>query len=128
MESCSASSVGWEIQSTAGAYKARCVINCAGLFGDIVDMLGGNTNFRYFFTVNGYTFRGSNSTTSSYFSLLHGAQLLKERICSSGSKFFPLREDPFLEGFRRPEKQTGGHECCCPLEKITENMKVYPDS
>ena len=63
VESCSAGSVGWEIQSTAGAYRARCVINCAGLFGDVVDMLGGNANFRYFFTLNGYAFRGSNSTT-----------------------------------------------------------------
>ena len=41
---------------------------------------------------NGYTFRGSSSTI--FAPLLSGGQLLKERICSYRSKFFPIRIDP----------------------------------
>ena len=43
-------------------------------------------------------FRESNSVIFIA-SLLYGSQLLKERICSSGSKFFPLRVDPLRKGF-----------------------------
>ena len=38
-------------------------------------------------------FKRSNSVIFIFASLLHGCQLLKERICSSRSKFFPLRVD-----------------------------------
>ena len=47
------------------------------------------------FKVNGYTFKGSNSCIFIFASHLIRGQLLKERICSSRSKFFPLRVDPF---------------------------------
>ena len=49
--------------------------------------------------VYGYTIRGSNSAIFIFASLLNGGQLIKERICSNRSKFFPLRVDPLLDGF-----------------------------
>ena len=42
--------------------------------------------------------RGSNSTIFIFAFLLNGDQLLKNRICSSRSKFFSLKVDPFLKG------------------------------
>ena len=48
--------------------------------------------------LKGANFRESNSVIFIA-SLLYGSQLLKERICSSGSKFFPLRVDPLRKGF-----------------------------
>ena len=41
---------------------------------------------------------GNNFAIFIFASLLNGDQLLKERICSSRSTFFPLREDPIWEG------------------------------
>ena len=38
-------------------------------------------------------------------SLLNEGPLFKERICSSGSKFFPLRGDPHLQGPLSPGQQ-----------------------
>ena len=40
--------------------------------------------------INGYTFRGSNSSTFIFAALLNWCQLLKEKICCHRSKFFPL--------------------------------------
>ena len=37
-------------------------------------------------------------------------QFLKERICSLRSKFFPVRVDPFFEGFSFPGKKTRRHK------------------
>ena len=47
-----------------------------------------------------------HSTKITYLNktLFRWDQLLKERICSSGSKFFLLREDPWLDGSNRLEK------------------------
>ena len=53
--------------------------------------------------VNGYTCRGSNSS-NFYASLLSWGQLLKERICSSRSKFFTS-----FQRLLYPEKQPGTH-------------------
>ena len=50
------------------------------------------------FKVTGFTFRGSNSAIFIFASLLHKGKLLEKRICSSRSKFFPLRVDPFWKG------------------------------
>ena len=61
------------------------------------------------FKVNGYTFRGSNSTFIIFASLLTGDQFLKERICSSRNKFFPVRIDPLLGRLSPLAKQTGSH-------------------
>ncbi|KAK3583512.1 hypothetical protein CHS0354_026098 [Potamilus streckersoni] len=36
----------WQIETTSGIARASCVINCAGLYGDIVDKLGGFQNFQ----------------------------------------------------------------------------------
>ena len=41
--------------------------------------------------------------------------LLKERIWSHRSKFFPLRIDLCLEEFCCPGKLSKGHESCLPL-------------
>ena len=49
--------------------------------------------------MNGYTFRGNNSTVSFLTPLLNRDQLLKQRICSSRSKFFSLKVDLILELF-----------------------------
>ena len=40
--------------------------------------------------VNGYTFRGSNSVSFIIASHINWGHLIKERICSHWSKFFPL--------------------------------------
>ena len=56
-------------------------------------------------TCMGYTFKVSSSTIFIFASLFHGGQLIKERICSSGSKFFPLKVAPFLEGLCHPGKE-----------------------
>ena len=51
------------------------------------------------FKANGYVLRGCNSSnTICFVSIDNGGQLLKEIICSNGSKFFPLRVDPFYGG------------------------------
>ena len=55
--------------------------------------------------VNGYTVRGSNSVSFSFACLGNGGQLLKERICSLRSKFFPLLVDHLLEGFVNQESK-----------------------
>ena len=44
-----------------------------------------------------YIFRGSYYASFGLIYLLNVDQLLKERICSHRSKFFPLRVDPVLE-------------------------------
>ena len=48
------------------------------------------------FKVNGDMFRGSNFVIFTSGFLLNGGQLLKDRICSYGSKFNLLRADPIL--------------------------------
>ena len=52
----------------------------------------------------------------TFASLISGGLLLKERICSLGSKVFPLRSDPIWEGFIHPGKaQIGRQKSCSPL-------------
>ena len=55
----------------------------------------------------GTLLRGSNSAIFIFASLLNRGQLLKERICSSGSQYLPLRVNMFEEGLCNPGKQTG---------------------
>ena len=73
------------------------------------------------FKVTGYTFRGSNSVIFIFASLklLNRGVLLKKRICSCRSKFFPLRVDPFSEVLFRSGKQRRTHSCC-PWIKMAE--------
>ena len=47
--------------------------------------------------VNGYTFRGSNSSTFIFASLLNGGQYLKDRINSFMSKVYSVRVIPIPE-------------------------------
>ena len=92
------------------------------LYNDIIQTL-----HMYRMEVKKYTFRGSNSTIFMFAFLGNkgglerggeirgGGYLLKERICSFRSRFFPLRENSLLEGFCHPGKQTGNHKSCSPL-------------
>ena len=50
-----------------------------------------------YYKQNGYTFKGNHSYMKIFTCLLTGGLLLKERICSRGSKFFPLRAGPSFE-------------------------------
>ena len=52
----------------------------------------------YHLNMPGYTFRENNSTIFCFASLLNWGELLKERICSTRSKFFHLKVGPSLEG------------------------------
>ncbi|XP_045215472.2 glycerol 3-phosphate dehydrogenase-like [Mercenaria mercenaria] len=45
VESCQWNGSVWEILSTHGGYRAKCVVNCAGLYGDIIDRLAGKSQF-----------------------------------------------------------------------------------
>ena len=47
----------------------------------------------------------NNSALFIFTSLLNMGQLLKERICSSRSKFFSLRIDPLQQGFATLENK-----------------------
>ena len=57
--------------------------------------------YQTLFKVNRCTFMGSKSAIFIFMvaSLLNGSQILKERICSSRSKFFPLRVDSTVESY-----------------------------
>ena len=56
-------------------------------------------------------------------SLLSKGQLLKERICSIRSKFFPLTVDPILELLCLPGRQSECHYSCFPWKN---GVKVWP--
>ena len=56
--------------------------------------------------VNEYTFRGNNSFIFIFATHLIRGQLLKKRICSPRSKFFPLRVDPILKGLHNKQEVT----------------------
>ena len=49
--------------------------------------------------------------------------ILKDRICSIGSKFSPLRVDRFIEGTSGTGKQTGSNKSYLPC-KFDENKNV----
>ena len=83
------------------------------------------TEERFCIKMYGYTFRGNNSVTFSFASLLNRGQLSKERICSSKSKFYRLRVDPILELLHHPEKQKGSLESL-KVCKWKQNMTLYP--
>ena len=75
--------------------------------------------------VNGYTFRGSNSVFFSFFaSLLNGAQLLMERICSSRSKFFSLRVDHIFKGLHCPGKSARNLRSFLHWKKFLKMMYI----
>ena len=46
----------------------------------------------------------------------------RKEFAPHGSKFFPSRVDPFLEGNWGTGKQTESHKSCLPCEKIVENL------
>ena len=58
------------------------------------------------------TLLGEETVIYIFASLLKRDLLSKERICSSWSKFFPLRVSLSLEGLCQLGKQTGSHKSC----------------
>ena len=88
--------------------------------------------------MSGYTSRGSNFAIFIFVSLFSGSQLLKERICSSRSKFFLFRVDFILEGLCHPGKQResqkllkakkhgGGHSYLNPIA-LRKAKIIYSD-
>ncbi|XP_052219838.1 glycerol 3-phosphate dehydrogenase-like isoform X4 [Dreissena polymorpha] len=36
----------WIVETTRGTFNSKCVVNCAGLYGDIVNILAGKSEFR----------------------------------------------------------------------------------
>ena len=80
---------------------------------------------------NLYTLRGSNYTIFIFASLLNKGQLLKERICSKGSKFFPLKVDLILHRLYHPGKETGCHKVVslCKNDRksgsVPTHFKIY---
>ena len=73
--------------------------------------------------VNEYIFRVGNSSIFIFASFHSGRQLFKERICSNGSKFFPIIVDPIFEGIHLPEKLVGSQESCSLCENCRETNK-----
>ena len=75
--------------------------------------------YELLFKINENSFKLSNSSTFTFAfcPYSNGSQLVKGRICSSRSKFFPLRVDFHIEG---PHFQTGVHESCpiCKINRI----------
>ena len=74
----------------SGAFVTYCNFSC--YFDENID-------FPSDFEVNGLNFRGTNAAVFIIVSLFNRGQPLKEGLCSSGSKVFPFRVDPFLESF-----------------------------
>ena len=73
--------------------------------------------------VNGYTYRRSNQFTCIFiFAFFFGwGQPLKERICSSRSKFFPLRVDPYWKVFSSRE----GNRKSQQLSAFVKNVETH---
>ena len=63
-------------------------------------------------------FPGELTPLFHFASLIYKGQLLKERICSSRSKFFPRRVTLFLDWLRFHGKQTGIPKKLFPFAKI----------
>ena len=74
------------------------------------------------FKVNGYTFRGSNSSAYIFASLLNG-------IKSLGKEFAPVRANSLVEAhFGRVllSRKRNSHKNCLPLKNGGLFMAVYP--
>ena len=85
------------------------------------------SNSIYNVMVHECSFRGNNSQFRFCFPS-QCSQLIKERICSQRSKFFPLRVVPILKGACHPGKQSGSHNSCSRLLKWRKNMETFPSS
>ena len=57
---------------------------------------------------------------------LIGLTPMGKNFAHKGTNFYPLRVDPFLEGFRRPGKLTGTHKKLFYSVKGWKNINVYP--
>ena len=71
---------------------------CQGVFASDLDNFIMHFIIRIYLLVNGYVFSESNIAIFIYAYLYNWSGLLKKRICSSRSKFFPLRVDLILKG------------------------------
>ena len=58
--------------------------------------------------------------------MLNRGSFLKERICSTRSKFLSLRVEPILKGLLSPWKQTRSHKSCFPLYNYPRKGEVCP--
>ena len=65
------------------------------------------------------------ATVFIFASHLIGDQVLKKRICSPKSKFFPLTVYFILGSLYPPGKQTGSQENRLPLKKWQKKVTVY---
>ena len=81
-------------------------------------------------------FQGKQLCLFVFAFLLSGGQLLKERICSCRSKFFPLTVDPIksrishLEELILPQKERGSHHSCLltlkgPITAAVDDINKY---
>ena len=86
--------------------------------------LSGTIFFFKFGLVKGHIFRGSNSAIFIFAFLLTRDQLLKERICSGRSKFFPLRVDPNLIRFSFSRKLNRKPQSLFFFVKMVENVEL----
>ena len=78
--------------------------------------------------MNVYTFRGIDFAVFVFFFSCRD-QLLKERICSYKSKFFPLRVNPiFLKGYVIQGSIQESQKLFPFVKKWQKNMKIYSES
>lgn len=78
--------------------------------------------------MNGYISTESNSAIFNWAPSSMGetkgvGSTLQWKSCSCGRKVFPSREDPFLEEFHYPEKQTGIHTFVVAIRKNGNSIK-----
>ena len=69
---------------------------------------------------NRHTFKGSKSGIFNVASLPNRGRFLRERICSSKSRFYPLRVDPVRERLIRMNSRK-----LFSFVKMAENMKLF---
>ena len=72
------------------------------------------------------TLSGEATLPFSFFaSFPNRGQLLKAKICSYRSKFFPLKVDPISERFSPPQNQERKSQKLSVLAKMAEIMVVH---
>ena len=76
--------------------------------------------------LNGYTFRGSKSVIFIFTYYLIRVPLVKRKICSHGSEFFPLRVDSILGRLRSPGNAKKKSRKLSPFENMVEKDGGVP--
>ena len=70
----------------------------------------------------GYTFSRGNSVKIDFSLFWKGVYSKRKESAPLGSRFFPFRVDPFLEGVWYIGMQTRSHKSCLPLQNMVENL------